>query len=63
MGSLAAGFPTSFCVTVSMMVPKAGIVDILTELKKSKTMVLPFIVTPSLFYAFSPLVCPEARSE
>lgn len=25
--------PTSFCVTVSMMVPKAGIVDILTELK------------------------------
>lgn len=24
---------TSFCVTVSMMVPKAGIVDILTELK------------------------------
>lgn len=26
-------FPTSFCVTVSMMVPKAGIVDILTELK------------------------------
>lgn len=29
----AASFPTSFCVTVSMMVPKAGIVDILTELK------------------------------
>lgn len=28
-------FPTSFCVTVSMMVPKAGIVDILTELKSA----------------------------
>lgn len=25
--------PTSFCVTVSMMVPKAGMVDILTELE------------------------------
>lgn len=26
-------YRTSFCVTVSMMVPKAGIVEILTELK------------------------------
>ena len=30
---MCALLPTSFCVTVSMMVPKAGIVDILTELK------------------------------
>lgn len=28
-----SSLPTSFCVTVSMMVPKAGMVDILTELK------------------------------
>lgn len=28
-------FLTSFCVTVSMMVPKAGMVDILTELKSA----------------------------
>ena len=28
--------PTSFCVTVSMMVPKAGMVDILTELEARK---------------------------
>lgn len=27
---------TSFCVTVSMMVPKAGMVDILTELEARK---------------------------
>lgn len=28
--------PTSFCVTVSMMVPKAGMVDILTELEAAR---------------------------
>lgn len=28
--------PTSFCVTVSMMVPNAGMVDILTELEAAQ---------------------------
>lgn len=56
---------TSFCVTVSMMVPKAGIVDILTELKAAGEQDKGFIihshcVTVSFRYSpISPLVCQE----